>query len=189
MSTERYNKGRKDWVLPKPDNIIAESNIGWDKDNLYFPAVSTCIALVTVTTGNMLLGVHFDKLLGADDVDIILNRLLSKKTPQSSVNNLAVVGNLTYRDTAGTCFTSQPQFQGEQLLLTFAKKLAVKGIVSCYDQGPGADKTYRAQSVGGGGMALYYADSPKKEGSSVTAFDPTKMPWTSQSLTPLRQLY
>lgn len=187
MPAERYNMGSKKWVLPKSDNVVYEANIGWDKNNLYFPGVSTCIALAMVTDDDMLLGAHFDKLLSAEDVNIMLSRLLEKKTSQSSVSHLAAVGNLTYRDDAGKAFMSQPQFQGEQLLLTIAKKVGAKLTLSSYDQGQDADKTYRAQSIGGGEMAVYYADSPKKEGSSVTAFDATKMSWMKQSLSRLRQ--
>jgi hypothetical protein len=58
-----------------------------------------------VTSDGMLLGAHFDKILSGADVDNMLNRLLGRKTPQSSVNNLVVAGNLTYREprAPGSC--------------------------------------------------------------------------------------
>lgn len=189
MPTERYNKGRQDWVIEKPIDVVYEANIGWDKRQLYFPGVSTCIALAMVTSDGMLLGAHFDKILSSADVDNMLNRLLGKKTPQSSVINLVVVGNLTYRDDAGAGFMAQADFQGDQLVLTFAKKLGVKGVASSHDQGQEANKHYCAQSIGEGKMRLYYADTTLVKGTQV-AFDRDKAVWQDEPpLKPLRAAY
>jgi hypothetical protein len=84
---------------------------------------------------------------------------------------------------------SQAEFQGDQLPLTFAKKFAVTGVVSSYDQGQKANKHYCAQSIGEGKMRLYYTDATLERGTQV-AFDREKTVWRDQPpLTPLRALY
>lgn len=188
MATERYNNTSEKWVFYNADNdIVREANIGWGGPNLYFPAVSTCTALVTVLADNALLGAHFDKVLSVRDVDAMLDRMLQKKADRS-VNHLAVIGNMSYGENAGTGFMSAPQFQGKQQLLTFAKKLGVTGVLSSHDQGQKANRHYRAQATGDGGVLLYYADVTYLNGNPVT-FDRDKTSWLKQTVTPLRELY
>ena len=187
MPTERYSITRKQWADLDPQNIVRESNIGWDDSNLYFPAVSTCIALAMVLDNDKLVGAHFDKLLSASEIELMLNRML-EKTAAHTVNHLAVIGNMTYRDAQGTGFMSAPEYQGEQQLLTFAKKLGVKGVVSSYDQGQSANKHYRAQSIGESGLLMYCGDVTYVNGNPVP-FDLNKTSWMKQPLTVLRELY
>jgi hypothetical protein len=188
MPTERYNNTTAKWVFYDANrNVVNEANIGWGELSLYFPAVSSCTAVVMVLPDATLLGAHFDKLLRAEDVDVMLDRMLEKKANRG-IGQLAVIGAMSYRDSARAGFMSAPKFQGMEQLRTFAKKFgAGTGNIWSYDQGLSANKHYKAQSVGPGSIQLYYADVTFVNGNPVT-FDANKTFWRQQSLTAAREL-
>jgi hypothetical protein len=184
MPTERYSQMQQKWVFPKPTaNIVNETNIGWDASTIYFPAVSTCTALVMAIDDNTLLGAHFDKMLSASDVGLILDHMLEKKASRSA-GDLAVIGNLSYREGDAERFMSAAQYKGDQQVLTFAKKFDKKGLMYKYDQGETANKHYRVEAAARRLLRTYCADVTYVNGNPVT-FDPNKVSWREQPLTPV----
>jgi hypothetical protein len=187
MPTERYNKMQQRWVFFVPDkNMVHESNIGWGDAELYFPAVSSCTALVMALDDNTLLGAHFDKMLSTSDVDRILDRMLEKKANRSA-GDLAVIGNLTYGEDNPTRFMSAPEYKGERQVVTFAKKFGIRGFMYQYDQGQKADKHYRVKAIGERRIQAYYAAVIRNDKDNpLPLLDPNSVTWLDQPLTLLR---
>jgi hypothetical protein len=199
MATERYDPRKHLWCdLDLAENAIPEECIGWGDATLYYPAVSSCTAIVIGLDNDTLLGAHLLCFLTSNDVDAILDHMLGKMVGRTA-GHLLVFGSLNYKGISPTSFGAAPKFQGTQQIVTFAKKFNVKGFACFYDQGDDANKHYRAQTHPGANWAisLSYSDvtyNVKAGPQGKTTKDPIRfnkgqVTWTNQSISPLRELY
>jgi hypothetical protein len=172
---ERYSTGQQRFNLAYPGNDVHEAEVGTDPNNLYFPDVSSCTALVALLDDETLLGAHFDKLLSNFDVYVMLQRMLEIRGGRA-VLGMWVMGNLLYGENDARSFMSRADFRAGAMLLTFAEALDFAGAVRQFDQGSHLNLHYRVQAAGGGQAAIYSCAGPSNTGG----FSPYGHAWMAQ---------
>lgn len=190
MATETWSPTQQSWKQQDlARNLVTESDIGWNHATLYFPGVSSCTAVAMWVDNITVLGAHFDKILTANDVDTMLNEMLTKINGLA-IGPLFVFGALSYPG-GPQSFVNAPNFEGNQFALTVTRLFKPK-LVYIYDQYDHKSpsnrqpaKHYRAVSKPNEVMTLDYFDVPY----NTSSLDKRGAPWAKVPVSPLRELY
>ena len=102
----KYSASRKSFTQMGALEKVFEDQVGWDKDTLIFPGVSSCTTITFRLSSKRVLGLHLTIGTPLDDVMALVDHVNANK--RGNITDICFVGHLT---TLGSGWSSDPKYQ------------------------------------------------------------------------------